>query len=95
MNWISSGVSPAKWLMATTAGRPKRWTFSMCFLRFSTPLSRASTLGLPRSLSGTPPCSFSARTVATITTALGSMPDLRHLMLMNFSRPGRRRSRPR
>ena len=73
--------------MATTTGRPKRWMFSMCFLRFSTPLSRASTLGLPSSFSGTPPWSFNARTVATITTALGLMPALRHLMFRNFSAP--------
>ena len=46
MNWISSSVSLEKWLMATTTGSPKRWMFSMCFFRFSTPLSRASTLGL-------------------------------------------------
>ena len=87
MNWISASVSLVKWLMATTTGRPKRCTFSMCFLRFSTPLSRASTFGLERSFSGTPPCNFRARTVATMTTASGLMPALRHLMFMNFSAP--------
>ena len=51
------------------------------------PLSRASTFAGFRSSLATPPCSFSARTVATITTASGLMPALRHLMLKNFSAP--------
>jgi hypothetical protein len=36
---------------------------------------------------GTPPCIFSARTVATITAAAGDSPALRHLMSKNFSAP--------
>ena len=44
-------------------------------------------VGAARSFSSTPPCIFKARTVATITTAPGTMPALRHLMSMNFSAP--------
>ena len=51
------------------------------------PLSRASTFSFFRSSLATPPCIFSARTVATITTASGLRPALRHLMLKNFSAP--------
>lgn len=36
---------------------------------------------------GPPPCIFRARTVATSTTTSGFNPDVRHLMLKNFSMP--------
>lgn len=36
---------------------------------------------------GPPPWLFSALTVATITTALGLRPLVRHLMFINFSMP--------
>src|SRR5690348_5319800 len=34
-----------------------------------------------------PPCIFRARTVVVNTTALGTSPDTRHLILKNFSKP--------
>lgn len=36
---------------------------------------------------GPPPCIFRALTVATSTTTSGLRPDVRHLMLKNFSMP--------
>ena len=51
------------------------------------PRRRASTSSFCRSGTATPPWNFSARTVATTTTASGRSPDLRHLMSMNFSAP--------
>ena len=59
-------------LIATTHG--SLYTFLIlltCFRRFGRPFSRASRFSLFRSAFGTPPLYFSARTVATITTALG------------------------
>lgn len=41
----------------------------------------------PATTGGPPPCILSARTVATMTTALGASPLARHLMLKNFSIP--------
>ena len=46
--------------------------------------SRPSSVIVARSA---PPWYFSARTVATRTTADGRRPDLRHMMSMNFSAP--------
>ena len=83
----SSSVSPVKWLMATTTGRPQPLMFSTCFRRFPMPFSTAWALGAPRASLGTPPCIFRARTVATSTTASGEMFAWRHLMSMNFSAP--------
>jgi hypothetical protein len=50
-------------------------------------LLTASTFSSPSSSLPTPPFIFSARTVATITTASGDRPALRHLMSKNFSAP--------
>jgi len=43
--------------------------------------------GTPATTSGPPPCILIALTVATRTTAFGSKPEQRHLMLKNFSIP--------
>jgi hypothetical protein len=48
---------------------------------YSLPSARPATTGAP------PPCSLSARTVATITARLGFRPEERHLRFTNFSRP--------
>ena len=58
-----------------------------CFRRFGRPFSSASRFSLFRSAFGTPPLYFSARTVATITTAFGFRPAIRHLISRNFSAP--------
>ena len=42
---------------------------------------------IPATTSGPPPCILRALTVATITAQLGTNPDLRHLILKNFSIP--------
>jgi len=80
------GVSLVKWLMATTTGRPKRWMFSMCFLRFSTPC-RALRRWVWRVPSKARRRAVSRRDRSHDHTALGLMPDMRHLMFMNFSAP--------
>jgi len=74
--------------MATTQGRPYTFfTLSTCCSRLGRPFSSASRFSWFSSGLGTPPWYFSARTVATITTAEGFRPALRHLMSMNFSAP--------
>ena len=73
--------------MATTAGTPNCFTFSMWRPRLAQPFLTASTFSVPRSSFLTPPFIFMARTVATITTASGLRPALRHLMSKNFSAP--------
>jgi hypothetical protein len=55
--------------------------------RLTQPFFTASTFSSPRSSLATPPFIFSARMVATITTADGESPALRHLMSKNFSAP--------
>ena len=47
----------------------------------------AGSSGSPAFTFGAPPCAFSARTVATRTTASGFSPEQRHLMFQNFSKP--------
>ena len=51
------------------------------------PLSSAARFSELISFKSQPPWNLSARIVATSTTAEGLMPDLRHLMSMNFSAP--------
>ena len=84
----SAFVSVGNALIATTHG--SLYTFLMletCFNRFGIPFSRASRFSLLRSALATPPLYFRARTVATITTALGFKPAIRHLISRNFSAP--------
>ena len=84
----SAFVSVGNALIATTHG--SLYTFLMlltCFNRFGSPFSRASKFSLFKSAFATPPLYFNARTVATITTALGVRPAIRHLMSKNFSAP--------
>ena len=84
---ISASVSVPKRLMATTTGTPNFCMFSICFSRLAMPCRRASTFSADRSVLGTPPLYFSARMVATSTTAEGARPANRHLMSINFSAP--------
>ena len=51
------------------------------------PFSSAARFSVLICLRSQPPWYLSARMVATITTAAGRSPDLRHLMSMNFSAP--------
>ena len=84
----SALVSVGNALMATTHG--SLYTFLMlltCFNRFGIPFSRASRFSAFSSAFGTPPLYFRARTVATITTASGFSPAIRHLISRNFSAP--------
>ena len=74
-------------MIATTTGTPNCFTLSMWRPRLAQPFFSASTFGLPSASLATPPCIFSARTVATITAADGFSPALRHLMSKNFSAP--------
>ena len=76
-----------KRLIATIGGTPNFLMLSICRRRFSQPLATAATFSALRSSLATPPCIFSARTVATITAAAGLSPALRHLMSKNFSAP--------
>ena len=81
--------------MATTTGTPYLRTISMCAARFSPPArtasgfssSSAGSSGLPATILPTPPCIFSARTVATTTAQSGARPEARHLMSKNFCAP--------
>ncbi len=84
---ISASVSEMKWLIATAIGTPNFFTFSMWRPRLARPFFSASTFSFLRSSFATPPCIFSARTVATMTVAAGVSPALRHLMSKNFSAP--------
>ena len=58
-----------------------------CLKRFGTPLSSAGMFSSVSSVFARPPCIFSARTVATITTASGVRFAMRHFMSRNFSAP--------
>ena len=80
-------MSAENWFTATTTGTPNCLTLARCRARFAQPARTASTFSRPRSASATPPCIFSARRVATSTTASGAMPAFRHLMSKNFSAP--------
>ena len=71
----------------TTTGTPNFCRFSMCFSRFTIPFFKASRFSAESSVFGTPPLYFSARTVATRTTASGFKSALRHLISRNFSAP--------
>mmetsp|Transcript_35569 Transcript_35569/g.39648 ORF Transcript_35569/g.39648 Transcript_35569/m.39648 type:complete len:286 (-) Transcript_35569:734-1591(-) len=92
---ISASVSVLNLLTATTTFTPNFLAFSMCFCRLQHPFNTKSTFssmysfwsGLPADTGGPPPCIFNARTVATMTAALGFKPLYRHLMLKNFSIP--------
>ena len=56
-------------------------------VRLGMPALSASRFSSLRSALATPPLYFSARAVATTTTALGRTPVMRHLMSRNFSAP--------
>ena len=77
--------------MATTGQMLNFFMFSTCFSRLATPFFKASRFGSFNWSSLAPPWYFNARTVATITTALGFNPAFTHLMSKNFSAP---RSKP-
>ena len=83
----SASVSEVKWLTATTTGRPNFCRFSTWRCRLAMPRFTASTFSGPSALRATPPCIFSARTVATTTAQDGFSPADRHLMSRNFSPP--------
>ena len=83
----SASVSEVKWFTPTTTGSPNFPRFSTCRARFATPRCTAATFSVPSALRATPPCIFSARTVATTTAQDGFSPAERHLMSMNFSAP--------
>ena len=68
-------------------GDAKRFKFSICFSKLHRPRASASVFSACKSVFGTPPLYFSARTVATSTTASGFKPATRHLMSKNFSAP--------
>ena len=74
-------------LIATIGSTPYFLTFSICFPKLTIPALSASTFASFKSSFLTPPLYFKARTVATITTALGAMPAFLHLISMNFSAP--------
>ena len=59
----------------------------MCASRLVAPDLSASRFSVARSAFGTPPLYLSALTVATSTTASGTIPALRHFMSRNFSAP--------
>jgi hypothetical protein len=84
---ISSSRSVPNRLIATTTGTPNCFTLSMCRPRLAAPFFSASTSCLPSESLATPPCIFSARTVATMTAADGFNPAARHLISKNFSAP--------
>ena len=83
----SASVSVVKLFTPTITGTPNFCTLRIWRPRFAKPASTAATFSLPKSSLATPPCIFSARTVATITAASGAKPALRHLMSKNFSAP--------
>ena len=84
----SAAVSVGKALMATTQGRPNTFLMlSTCCNRLGSPFSSAARFSCPSRSFATPPWYFSARTVATITTAEGVSPAMGHLMSKNFSAP--------
>mmetsp|Transcript_15270 Transcript_15270/g.50138 ORF Transcript_15270/g.50138 Transcript_15270/m.50138 type:complete len:387 (+) Transcript_15270:537-1697(+) len=95
MTSCSAGVSVGNTFIATTTGTPNFLVFSMCRVKLATPFLTSSTSsfmysnesGLPGETGGPPPCSLSARTVATITAACGFKPEDRHFRFMNFSSP--------
>ena len=78
---ISSSVSVAKRLKATTTVWPKLRRFSMWRSRFASPRRTPSRLGSLSASSATPPCIFSPPRVATSTVSAGLSPAARHLML--------------
>ena len=83
----SSAVSAANALIATTTGSPNDCKFSMCLAKLALPRATASALGVPRSVSATPPWYLSARAVATSTATEGFRPPARLLRFKNFSAP--------
>ena len=87
MNWISSSRVAGEVVDGHDDRQAEAVDVLDVLLEVLHALVEGLDVGLGSSFSGTPPWSFSARTVATITTALGWMPALRHLMFMNFSAP--------
>ncbi len=87
MKLCSASVSVAKALSVTTTLSPKFCIFSICLSRLTIPALRASRFSSERFSFLTPPLYFNALTVATITTASGRKPVLRHLISRNFSAP--------
>ena len=86
----SSSVSSGRRLTATTAGQPELAHDPEVAVEVRDPgLDRRQSVAslLAPGLSSSPPWCFSARTVATRTIALGTMPPARQTMSMNFSIP--------
>ena len=83
----SACVSKAKRFSVTTTGTPYFCRFSMCLPRLTIPFFSASRSSEASASLEAPPLYFSARTVATRTTASGESPALRHLISKNFSAP--------
>ena len=65
-------MSVPKRFRATTVGTPNLAKFSICLPKLARPASNAAKFSVFKSVFGTPPWYFKARTVATITTALGT-----------------------
>ena len=61
--------------------------FSKWSCKLAIPTFNASTFGSFKFSNGTPPCSFRARIVATITTPSGFLPAVGQQMSKNFSAP--------
>src|SRR5206468_3421754 len=79
--------SVMKRLSATIAGTPNFFTLRMWRRRFSEPRCTAAGSAVASRSFLTPPCIFSARSVATMIAASGLSPANRHLMSKNFSAP--------
>jgi len=93
---ISASVSEVNLLIATTTGTPWSSTFSICFIIFSQPFSRAGIFsfsinflssGTPGRAVKAPPCILRALTVATTTAQSSFNPLWRHLTFISFSQP--------
>ena len=61
--------------------------FSMWRLRLPRPRESARGFSSPKASDDAPPFIFSARMVATMTTASGEKPAFRQTIFMNFSPP--------
>ena len=91
----SDSKSSGKALMATTGVTPWSRTFWICLRRLDPPMATSSGRssrspggkGLPAMMRWAPEWALRARTVATMTAASGTSPEVRHLMLKNRSAP--------
>ena len=88
MKSISASVSVGNLFTATTQGSLYTFLiFETWRRRLGIPFSSAFKSSVLSSVFGRPPCILSALTVATITTASGVRPAIRHLISRNFSAP--------